>query len=244
MLVGSNRFIGRRGHRGGFGQNELSDQLEQKLPPSCQTIQTAQTPGPGAEADAQVAHWIETAQGGDRDSMERLITHYQDRVWRRVLYRIGDADEAWDVAQEVFVLCFRKIGQYRGEAKFWTWLARIVDNQVLNRLDWLKRRGRSITFSLSELAHDEDEGERAWEPPDHGPSPRQQAAASQTIEALNAALNKVGEDHRQILLMRFSDQLSYEEIAETLQISIGTVKSRINRARAELKKLMGPFLED
>lgn len=229
--------------RKGFGTTLVSDQLEQKPPPPCQPIQTAQVPGQGADADEQVAHWIEAAQRGDRDSMERLICHFQDRVWRRVLYRIGDADEAWDVAQEVFVLCFRKIGQYRGEAKFWTWLARIVDNQTLNRLDWLNRRGRSITFSLSELAHDEDEGERPWEPSDNAPSPRQQAAANQTMDALNAALNKVGEDHRQILLMRFSDQLSYEEIARTLEISLGTVKSRINRARAELKKLMEPYLE-
>lgn len=221
----------------------MSDQLEQNPPSSCQPLQAAKTPGQGADADEQVAHWIESAQRGDRESMERLIGHYQDRVWRRVLYKIGDADEAWDVAQEVFVLCFRKIGQYRGEAKFWTWLARIADNQLLNRLDWLKRRGRSITFSLSELAHDEDEGERAWEPSDNAPSPRQQAAANQTMDALNTALNRVGEDHRQILLMRFSDQLSYEEIAQTLEISIGTVKSRINRARAELRKYMGAYLE-
>ncbi|MCE5229834.1 sigma-70 family RNA polymerase sigma factor [bacterium] len=195
-----------------------------------------------AVTDDQVINWIEAAQRGDRDSMERLIAHFQDRVWRRILYRIGDADEAWDVAQEVFVLCFRKIGQYRGEAKFWTWLARIADNQTLNRMDYLRRRGRSITFSLSELAKDEDQNDREWEPPDSGPSPRQQAAASQTMEALNKALNQVGEDHRQILLMRFADQLSYEEIAEALDISMGTVKSRINRARTELRKLMEPYL--
>ncbi len=222
----------------------MSDPLEQNPSAPCQPEQTASAPGSGGGDEAAVVAWIEAAQKGDREAMERLIGHFQDRVWRRVLYRIGDADEAWDVAQEVFVLCFRKIGQYRGEARFWTWLARIVDNQVLNRLDWLKRRGRSVTFSLSELAGDEDDSGRPWEPPDGAPSPRQQAAASQAMDALNAALNKVGEDHRQILLMRFSDQLSYEEIAETLEISIGTVKSRINRARAELRKLMEPVWEE
>lgn len=196
-----------------------------------------------AAVEDQVQGWIAAAQNGDRDAMERLIGHFQDRVWRRVLYRIGDHDEAWDVAQEVFVLCFRKIGQYRGDAKFWTWLARIADNQVLNRLDWLKRRGRSVTFSISELNHDDDQSEqRDWEPPDDAPSPRQQAAANESMQALNGALDKIGEDHRQVLLMRFADQLSYEEIAQTLEISLGTVKSRINRARAELRRLMEPYL--
>lgn len=219
----------------------MSDQLEQNLPDSCQPIQATAGAKAAAE-DPQVQAWITAAQKGDRDAMERLIGHFQDRVWRRVLYRIGDHDEAWDVAQEVFVLCFRKIEQYRGEARFWTWLARIVDNQVLNRLDWLKRRGRSVTFSLSEMVHDEDRPDRDWEPPDAAPSPRQQAAANQSMEALNAALERIGEDHRQVLLMRFADQLSYEEIAQTLDISLGTVKSRINRARAELRRLMEPYL--
>ena len=196
-----------------------------------------------AAPDAQVDAWVATARRGERDAFERLIAHFQDRVWRRARYRIGDADEAWDVAQEVFILCFRKIDQFRGEASFWTWLARIVDNQVRNRLGWLRRRGREITYSLDELGPGDADEERAWDPPDTAADPRREAGARQKIDALNQALAALSEDHREVLLLRFSDGLAYEEIAETLGISLGTVKSRINRARAELRQRMEPYLE-
>ena len=98
--------------------------------------------------EPEIAQWVREAQGGDREAFESLIGHFQDRVWRRALYRIRDHDEAYDVAQEVFLICFRKIHQFRGESKFWTWLSRIVDNQVKNRQGWLQRRGKGRTYSL------------------------------------------------------------------------------------------------
>ena len=179
--------------------------------------------------------------------MEALLTTFQDRVWRRALYRLGDHDEAWEVVQDVFVICFRKIGQFRGESQFWTWLARVVDNQVKNRLAWWRRRGRSVTFSLEELgggggASEHDGAEKAWEPPSTEPSPRRQAAARQEVALLEGAMAKLSEERREILLLRFADELSYEEIAESLQISMGTVKSRVSRARADLRQLMKDVL--
>jgi RNA polymerase sigma-70 factor (ECF subfamily) len=188
---------------------------------------------------------VRRAQAGDRAAMEALLATFQDRTWRRALYRLGDHDEAWEVVQDVFVICFRKIGQFRGEAQFWTWLARIVDNHVKNRLAWWRRHGRSVTFSLEELgggADAHDGAEKAWDPPSTEPSPRRQAAARQEVALLKAAMAKLSEERREILLLRFADELSYEEIAESLQISMGTVKSRINRARADLRQLMKDVL--
>lgn len=200
----------------------------------------AGTSGSLSESE-QTSLLVRMAQQGDSAAMERLILHFQDRVWRRARYRIGDPDEAWEVAQEVFIICFRKIGQYRGEAQFWTWLARIVDNQVRNRLSWWRRRRRETTFSMQDLLRS-DEGETQWDPPDSTPTPRQQAAGRQAIDALERAMGELSADHREVLMLRFADGLAYEEIAQMLGIELGTVKSRINRARLDLRERMKDYL--
>lgn len=192
--------------------------------------------------DPPLCDWVVLAQQGDKDALESIIRHFQDRVWRRALYRIRDHDEAHEVAQEVFILCFRKIQQYRGEAKFWTWLARIVDSQVSNRRDWWKRRKQDRTCSIHDMTAGRGEDAVEYDPPDHGPSPRRVAENAESMQALDGALAQMSEEHREILLLRFSDGLAYEEIAETLEISIGTVKSRINRARAQLRETMKEHL--
>jgi RNA polymerase sigma-70 factor (ECF subfamily) len=191
--------------------------------------------------DPRIVDWVRRAQAGESDAFEALVLHFQDRVWRRALYRLGDWEEAHDLAQDVFILCFRKLHQFRGESKFWTWLCRVVDNQVKNRKSWLQRRGQGKTFSLDAPSRSGDEDLPKWDPPDEGPSPRKQAEARQELDALNRCLDELGEDHREVLLMRHADGLAYEEIAETLEISLGTVKSRINRARKALADLMEGF---
>ncbi len=185
-----------------------------------------------------VVGWIRRARNGEMDSMEQLISHYQNRVWKRALYRIGDPDEASEVTQEVFILCFRKLDQFRGDSMFWTWISRIVDNQVSNRRSWWRRRGSLVTYSLEPQTTGDDEDPPRYDPRDPSPSPRQEVEGRQLLDALNDALGRLSADHREILLLRFSDGLSYEEISESLQISLGTVKSRINRARGELRILM------
>lgn len=227
----------------------MAESREQNRPKSCRELPEDQaaaqsTPRPAeSDEEARINQWVQQAQAGDRAAFERLIEHFQDRVWRRARYRIGDYDEAWEVAQEVFILCFRKIHQFRGDAKFWTWLARIVDNQVRNRQGWWRRRRRQTTYSLNDLPARQGEDEpRAWDPPDTGPDPRQQAAGREELGEMDKALQQLSEEHREILLLRFADGLSYEEIAESLEISLGTVKSRINRARGQLRELMKEIL--
>lgn len=199
---------------------------------------------PYSGEDPEISDWVRKAQEGNEQAFERLIRHFQDRVWRRALYRLKDHEEAYDVAQEVFLICFRKLTQFRGESKFWTWLCRIVDTQVINRQGWLQRRGKGRTVSLDQARDPEDRnGLRAWDPPDPAAGPRREVENSQSMEALERNLNLLSLDHREILLLRFADGLSYEEIADTLDLTLGTVKSRINRARTELRILMSDYLE-
>ncbi len=193
--------------------------------------------------DSQIVRWVEDAQEGDRDAFENLVLHFQDRVWRRALYRLGDQEEAHDLAQDVFLTCWRKIGQFRGESKFWSWLGRIVDNLAKNRQAWLSRRGKEKTLSLDEPPSEGKGAFGSWELPDPAPGPRKLAENQEAMEALQRNLGLLSAEHREVLLMRFADGLSYEEIAETLEISMGTIKSRINRARSELRSLMGDFLK-
>ena len=221
---------------------ESKDQITEA---ACQGSEPGTTQTAAAETGGTpdpVPGMVTAAQAGDRDAMERLLAHFQDRVWRRARYRIGDHDEAWEVTQEVFLICFRKIGQFRGESQFWTWLARIVDNQVKNRQGWWRRRRREKTFSMHDMWRDPEEEEGNWEPPDTAPSPRQEAEGREQLGALEGVMAEMSGEHREILLLRFADGLAYEEIAETLDLSLGTVKSRINRARNELKKRMQDYL--
>lgn len=220
----------------------MAESTEQTASEVCQDPKPDVAGQATAAQEDPVPAWVVAAQAGDRGAMERLLEHFQDRIWRRARYRIGDHDEAWEVTQEVFVICFRKIGQFRGEAQFWTWLARIVDNQVKNRQGWWRRRRRDKTFSMQDLWRDPEEDEGNWEPPDSAPSPRQEAEGREQLEALEGVMTEMSGEHREILLLRFADGLAYEEIAEALQLSLGTVKSRINRARTELKKRMQEFL--
>ena len=193
--------------------------------------------------DPEIVQWIHEAQAGDRDAFEKLFTHYQDRVWRRALYRLGDHDEAYDLAQEVLLTCFRKIEQFRGESKFWTWLARIIDNHVKNRLAWMSRRGKGKTFSLNAPMGPEGEETFEFVLADAAPGPAREVENQEAMEVLNKNLQLLSADHREILLLRFADELSYEEISEAMNVSLGTVKSRINRARAELRTLMEDYLD-
>lgn len=218
--------------------------MTQMVPAPMAAESPAGQPAAGPSDAERVMVLVREAQDGNRQAMEDLIRHFQDRVWRRARYRIGDPDEASEVAQEVFLICFRKLHQFRGESHFWTWLARITDNQVRNRMGWWRRRRQSQTFSLQELwqGDEEDVQQQEWDPPDPSPSPRQEAAGREVMGALEEKLGQLSPEHREVLMLRFADGLSYEEISDQLGIELGTVKSRINRARAELREKMERYL--
>ncbi len=169
---------------------------------------------------------IRAALEGDSSSFGTLVTRYQDRLLTCVLGVIGDAEEAEDVVQESFVQAYIKLASFQHQSQFFTWLYRIAFNNALSR-----RRRRKSAMSL-ELARESSGVDPAAA--DH--SPDHQLVQDENIHQVRIALANLSEDHRIILTLREMQELAYEEIADTLGISIGTVRSRLSRARLALKE--------
>ena len=177
----------------------------------------------------QEAAVIRRVLDGDGNALEALVAAYEKNVYNLALRMTGNAQDAEDMAQEAFVKAYTSLPGFRGDSKFSVWLYRIVSNVCL---DFLRRQNRRPASSLS--LEDEDGEESQMDIPDESQSPEQLLERSLTQEAVQRGLQSLSEEQRQILLLREIQGLSYEEIAETLDLEAGTVKSRIFRARKKL----------
>jgi RNA polymerase sigma-70 factor, ECF subfamily len=180
---------------------------------------------------------IRACQSGDLNAFDEVVKLYQDKVFGLAMRMLRNHDEAEDVAQEVFLSCYRNITNFRFESRFSTWIFRVTVNRVKNRWKYLQRRHDSKHESLDAPIGDGEEtlvSQLASPRPD----PRQHAEGRQMAEILQQAIATLSEDYQEILALRFVQGLQYEEIADVLQCSLGTVKSRINRARHELRDKM------
>lgn len=167
---------------------------------------------------------IRRAKKGDSDAFRLLVEEYQTAVYRLALRMCGESG-AEDAAQEAFVAAWRGLPRFRGECRFSTWLYRLTTNAAI---DYLRREQKQRTDGdLDDLPLADD-----------SPSPQEQAERSETQQRVRKALAALSEEHRQILLLRYMQELDYGEIAQALHISEGTVKSRINRAKARLRELL------
>ncbi len=173
-------------------------------------------------------------KAGERGAFEELVATYQGLVFDLAYRLLGDREEARDVSQEAFIKVFRYVGAFRGESGLKTWLYRITVNQASNQRRWWTRRRRRDTFSLDSST--EDAQPMAERIRSNGPSPEQSALAREREARLMAALDTLKHDFRVAVVLRDIQELSYEEIADTLEISVGTVTSRIARGREELRK--------
>lgn len=182
------------------------------------------------------------AQQGDRRAFDLLVLKYQHRVLRLVGRFVRDQDQAFDLAQEAFIKAYRALGNFRGESAFYTWLYRIAVNTAKNQLVADARSGYSV--SLNSGGGDESD-EPLPEPEalrDHA-SP-EDIAASQELEAeIRTAIRALPEDLRTALTLREMEGLSYEEIAVVMNCPIGTVRSRIFRARESVEERIKPLLD-
>jgi RNA polymerase sigma-70 factor (ECF subfamily) len=190
---------------------------------------------------AEERELVRRCQAGQTEAFERLVETHRDAVFGLAFRLTGHYDDANDVAQEVFVLAFRKIGQFQGASRLKTWLYRIAVNTTKNFWKRRERRGYSVTDSIDEPIQGE-EGSRARDVPSTAPDPARHAAGKEAVEALQASMSKLNPEQREALTLRCVEGLSYDEIAEISQCNLGTVKSRINRARAELRVLMKDWL--
>ena len=192
---------------------------------------------PGTPASCDEATLIARAQRGDLHAFDQLVLRHQQIVFAIAMRMLGDASEAEDVAQDVFVRAFRSFGTFRGQAKLSTWLVSITMNLCRNRRRWWGRRKRVIVASLNDPIDTQDQTlER--EVPDPSPSPLKLAERAEQQQLLAATLHRLNEADRTVIVLRDLQGYSYEEIAHILQCQLGTVKSRLNRARLALRALL------
>jgi RNA polymerase sigma-70 factor, ECF subfamily len=180
--------------------------------------------------------FLEKLRRGDVAAFERLVSEHTGDVYA-LLYRLtADPEEASDLTQETFLRAFQSISRFRGEANLKTWLYRIAVNQARNRWRWWRRRKRELTVSLDATDERQDQPLVATLRNDDAIDPEQETLAKEREGQLREALQGLRQSYREAVILRDVEGFSYEEVAETLQISIGTVKSRISRGRLEMRR--------
>ncbi len=190
-----------------------------------------------AGLNAEEALFVHRLQANEDEAYDELVRTYHASIYHVAYRMLGDSADASDVVQEIFLKVFRNIGGFKGEAALKTWIFRIALSEMLNRLRWWKRRHRMSTTSLD----DEQHGNGHYFA-DSKPTPEQVLESKERDEAIQQALGKLSSDHRSIIVLRDIEGFSYNEIADILGISMGTVKSRLVRARADLKKSLMRYL--
>ncbi len=192
-----------------------------------------------ADADALL---VERVKQGDKRAFEMLVVKYQRRVARLISRMVRDSDLVQDITQETFIKVYRALPQFRGESAFYTWLYRIAVNTARKALMDLKR-DPLVLASLA--AHDAENEETSGleSEPSNGETPEALLASKEIATAVNTAIEALSDDLRQAITLREIEGLSYEEIAELMNCPIGTVRSRIFRAREAIAARLRPLLD-
>src|SRR5256884_9922585 len=185
---------------------------------------------PSAEAE-----FIERLKRGEAAAFEEWVADRSGEIYGLLLRLTENSEEARDLTQETFLRAFQSIGRFRGDADLRTWIYRIAINQARNRWRWWRRRKRDVTVSLDATDEHRDKPLAATLPSDNSPNPEQETLAHEQEAQLREALQGLRRSYREAVILRDVEGFSYEEIGRTLQISIGTVKSRISRGRLELR---------
>ncbi len=177
----------------------------------------------------QEAAIVRKVLGGDANAFETLVLEYEKNVYNIALRMTGNSEDAADMTQEAFIKAYNSLQSFRGDSKFSVWLYRIVSNVCL---DFLRSRNRRPTVSLS--VEDDDGEDAQLDVADESQSPELLLDRKLTRESVRRGLDSLPPDYRQILLLREIQGLSYDEISQALCLEVGTVKSRIFRARKRL----------
>jgi RNA polymerase sigma-70 factor (ECF subfamily) len=188
-----------------------------------------------SDVESGEAALITRCTSGDQSACAELVASHQCMVYSLALNLLGDRDEALDLSQEVFLRVFRTLSRFRGQSTLRTWIYRIVINQVRNRQRWWRRRRRGDQVSLDEYLRRFGEMESRRDV-----LPDRLLASKETAARIRRALDRLPFEQRTALILREVDGLRYEEIAYSLDVAVGTVKSRLTRARQALRaELLG-----
>jgi len=193
---------------------------------------------PAAGADQSDLELVRRVQRGERGAFDLLVLKYQHKVIKLVARMLRDPAEAEDVAQEAFVKAYRAIGSFRGDSAFYTWLYRIAVNTARNTMASRQRRPLDYEADLSESEQSAVESRMR-----HGDTPEAVALSDEIHSTVNDAIGALPEDLRTAIILREVEGLSYEEIAEAMDCPVGTVRSRIFRAREAIDRSLKPLLD-
>ncbi len=181
---------------------------------------------------------VRRAQRGERGAFDLLVLRYQHRVVKLVARLLRDPTEAEDVAQDAFVKAYRALGSFRGDSAFYTWLYRIAVNTARNSMASRQRRPLDYEADLNESEQAAVESRMR-----HGDTPEAAALSDEIHRTVNHAVEQLPEDLRTAIILREVEGLSYEEIAEAMDCPVGTVRSRIFRAREAIDRSLKPLLD-
>ena len=193
---------------------------------------------PAAGVEQSDLELVKRAQRNERGAFDLLVLKYQHKVVKLVARMLRDPAEAEDVAQEAFVKAYRAIGSFRGDSAFYTWLYRIAVNTARNTMASRQRRPLDYEADLSESEQSAVESRMR-----HGDTPEAVALSDEIHSTVNDAIGALPEDLRTAIILREVEGLSYEEIAEAMDCPVGTVRSRIFRAREAIDRSLKPLLD-
>jgi RNA polymerase sigma-70 factor, ECF subfamily len=195
------------------------------------SVTTPAVHSPAVELDAD-QELVARVRNGDEEAFAKLVLKYQSRVLTLATRILDNRSEAEDVAQDIFVKVFQSLHDFRGASRFSTWLYRITVNHCLNHLRRRTRQQHTLVVTEPE----------EWMQESPGSNPHKTLEQKERWALVQSKLQLLSPEHRTIILLRDFEGLSYEEIADVLQLESGTVKSRLHRARMELKTLLEPYL--
>jgi RNA polymerase sigma-70 factor, ECF subfamily len=181
------------------------------------------------------AEFIEKLKRGEAEAFEQLVNERSGEIYGLLFRLTENSEEARDLTQETFLRAFQNIGRFRGDADLRTWIYRIAINQARNRWRWWRRRRRDSTVSLDATLGQSNQTLIATLA-ESSENPEERTLAHERESALRSALQKLGRTYRETVILRDIEGFTYEEIARTLEINVGTVKSRLARGRQELRE--------
>lgn len=200
-------------------------------------------PSSNAPVDGEMSdlELVKRCQAGDTRAFDALVTKYRNRIYSMAYHIIQNETEAWDISQEAFIKAWRAMGSFKSDATFYTWLYRITHNVCY---DWMRKKKFESDgeFDDSEKEHRVAAGAEAV--PRGAPRPDQAMKNAELKVQIEWAISQLSADHRQIILLKEMDGLSYQEIADVMKCSLGTVMSRLFYARKKLQELLKETYEN
>jgi RNA polymerase sigma-70 factor (ECF subfamily) len=191
---------------------------------------------PGEVSPPSDESLVEQAQGGDLEAFDALVTRYRGRIYAMIYQLVQNEADAWDLAQDSFVKAWRALPKFKGQSGFYTWLYRVSHNVVY---DWLRKKSNvAVTREFDDAVANDPTALDAPTAPRTGDAPDRQAERGDLRREIEAALARLSPEHRETILLREVEGLKYEEIADRMECSVGTVMSRLFYARRKLQDLL------